>query len=271
MPFSLSRRNCPLSRSTAFAKLPRLFSAAFALSLALASHSVSAGFLEDFYDQAGAQTSVTRAGVYESQNLRLATGGSFVLKAPRKTFTPFTLDAPSLKSGCGGIDFFLGAFSVPSREEFVSFARSIGTAIPGLAFHLALQSMSPDLNEQITEFRDMIMELTGNFSDSCKAAQWAVDKTASAAGWMSTMQHRSVNALRASGEASDASDADRLTRTNGSKVLDNAPDRTDSGGEVVESSEMNLTWSLLKGGKLGSSLDQETLETMMTMLGTAIY
>lgn len=88
---------------------------------------------------------------------------------------------------------------------------------------------------------------------------------------MSTMQHRSVNALRASGEASDASDADRLTRTNGSKVLDNAPDRTDSGGEVVESSEMNLTWSLLKGGKLGSSLDQETLETMMTMLGTAIY
>lgn len=271
MPFSLSRRDCPLSRSTTLTKLPRHFPAAIALSLALASLSVSAGFLEDFYDQAGAQTSVTRAGVYESQNRRLATGASFVLKAPRKTFTPFTLDAPSLKSGCGGIDFFLGAFSVPSREEFVSFARSIGTAIPGLAFHLALQSMSPDLNEQITEFRDMIMELTGNFSDSCKAAQWAVDKTASAAGWMSTMQHRSVNALRASGEASDASDADRLTRTNGSKVLDNAPDRTDSGGEVVESSEMNLTWSLLKGGKLGSSLDQETLETMMTMLGTAIY
>ena len=131
--------------------------------------------------------------------------------------------------------------------------------------------MSPDLNEQITEFRDMIMRLTSSFSDSCKAAQYIVDQGASAVNWMSTMQHRSSNALRASGEASDASDADRLTRTNGGKVLDKVPERTDSGGEVVEASEMNLTWSLLKGGKLGGSLDQETLETMMTMLGTVIY
>lgn len=74
---------------------------------------------------------MTPAGIYESQSLSLATGGSFVMKTPRKDFTPFTLDAPHLKAGCGGIDLFLGAFSVPSREEFVSFLRSIGTGDAG--------------------------------------------------------------------------------------------------------------------------------------------
>lgn len=240
--------------------------ASCALSLA---QPAQAGFLEDFYANAGAQRSVTRAGVYESQGLHLATGGSFVLKTPRKNFTPFTLDAPHLKAGCGGIDLFLGAFSVPSREEFLSFLRSIGTAIPGLAFQLALQGLSPDLNEQVTAFRDMIMKLTENFSDSCKAAQTIVDGATSAAGWMNSAQHRANNNLRTSGAASDASDADRMTRTNGATVLNNVPERKDSEGVIVEAAEMNLTWTLLRGGRLGN-LDEETLETMMTLLGTTI-
>lgn len=242
-----------------------------ALALLMPFASVEAGFLEDFYESAGAQSAMTPAGIYESQSLSLAAGGSFVLKTPRKDFTPFTLDAPHLKAGCGGIDLFLGAFSVPSREEFVSFLRSIGTAMPGLAFQLALQGLSPDLNEQVTAFRDMIMELSGNFSDSCKAAEWIVNEGASAAGWLRTQQHLAQNNLRTTGAASDASEADRLTRTNGAKVLDSVPERKDSSGAVVEASELNLTWALLKGGKLGEKLDQETLETMMTLLGTSLY
>lgn len=264
----------PLARTRPSLLKRRAATRLLALTLALGSLAGSpaeAGFLEDFYDEAGGQHAQTAAGVYESQDLSLATGGSFVFKAPRKDFTPFTLDAPHLKAGCGGIDLFLGAFSVPSREEFVSFLRSIGTAIPGLAFQLALQGLSPDLNEQVTEFRDMIMELTGKFSDSCRAAQTIVDSAASAAGWMGQAQHRAANNLRATGGASDASDADRMTRTNGAKVLDSVPERTDASGAVVEAGEMNLTWALLKGGRLGASLEQETLETMMTLLGTTLY
>lgn len=253
--------------------LSRSISIVVILPIAFLLHApaAKAGFLEDFYNEAGAQTAMTPAGIYESQSLSLATGGSFVMKTPRKDFTPFTLDAPHLKAGCGGIDLFLGAFSVPSREEFVSFLRSIGTAMPGLAFQLALQGLSPDLNEQVTAFRDMIMELSGNFSDSCRAAEWIVNEGASAAGWLRTQQHLAQNNLRTTGAASDASDADRLTRTNGSKVLENVPERKDSSGAIVEASELNLTWALLKGGKLGEKLDQESLETMMTLLGTSLY
>ncbi|MDO5532806.1 MAG: conjugal transfer protein TraH [Sutterella sp.] len=242
------------------------------LVTSLMTASVShAGFLEDFYDAAGSQTSITRAGVYESQNLSLATGGSFVLKVPRKSFSPITIDAPYLKAGCGGIDIFLGAFSLPSKDEFLSFLRSVGTAIPGLAFQLALQHLSPDLNEQVTQFRDLIMEATEMFSDSCKAAEWIVNEGAGAVEWLAQSQLKASNNLRSTGEASDASEADSLTRTDGGKVMSSVPDRTDAEGNIVESSELNLTWSLLKGGKFAESVSQETLETMMTLLGTTLY
>ncbi len=247
-----------------------LLGALLASSLALAlSSPARAGFLEDYYDSVGAQGAVTPAGVYQSQGMGVATGGSFVVKVPRKDFTPVAIEAPHLKAGCGGIDVFLGAFALPSREEFVSFLRSIGSAMPGLAFQLALQYLSPDLNEQVTSFRDLIMKMTEKFSNSCVAAQTVVQGAAEL--YMQNRQERAKTNLVASGEVSDASEADRVTRTDGSKSLSSAPTRKDANGNVVEDTELNLTWSLLKGGKWGSSVDQETLETMMTLLGTVIY
>lgn len=92
----------------------------------------------------------------------------------------FSVTPPSLKAGCGGIDLFLGAFSIPSREEFVSFLRSVGTALPGLAFQLALQTMAPDLNEQVSRFADIIRSYTNRYSDSCTAAQALLESTGAA-------------------------------------------------------------------------------------------
>ena len=230
--------------------------------------NASAGFLEDYYDAAGAMSSVTPAGVRESQSVRLATGGSFVVKTPRKDFTPFMLEAPSLKAGCGGIDIFLGAVSIPSREEFVSFLRGIGTAMPGLAFQVALQALSPDLNEQVSAFRDLIRDYTEKFSDSCTAAQTIFDATG-ATDALTEAGYRARNALLSSGEASDAGEADQLVRTDGEKRIESVPERTDSGGNVVDAGEVNLTWSLLPGGTSG--LETDLRQLMMTLVGTRIY
>lgn len=79
------------------------------------------------------------------------------------------------------------------------------------------------------------------------------------------------NALRASGIVSDASEADAKTRTDGAAVLDYAPTRKDSGGNVVDAPELNLTWSLLSGGSFNASYSKELKELMMTLVGTVIY
>lgn len=164
-----------IKKNTAGVTRVRLIAAA--VSMLLAFESAYAGFVDDFLDEAQASVNVTQAGVIQAGGMNVASGGGFVYKSPRKEFSPFNVTPPSLRAGCGGIDIFLGAFSIPSREEFVSFLKSVGTALPGVAFQVALQYMSPDLNEIVGRYSDIIRGYTNRYSDSCTAAQSLLEDT----------------------------------------------------------------------------------------------
>lgn len=231
-----------------------------------------AGFVKDYFDATQAMSNVTEAGVREAGAVSTVTGGGFVYRTPRTDFVPFSVTPPSLKAGCGGIDLFLGAFSIPSREEFVSFLKSVGTALPGLAFQLALQTMAPDLNEQVGRYADLIRSYTNRYTDSCEAARALLDNTG-ATEHLTRVVEGAKNALRSDGSVADQSEADRRVRDNGEKAIAASPIRKDSGGNVVDAPEINLTWALLSGGKLGAAdFDSVSLrETMMTLLGTTVF
>ncbi len=238
----------------------------------LSVQTASAGFVKDYFDATQAMSNVTQAGVREAGAVTAVTGGGFVYRTPRTDFVPFSVTPPSLKAGCGGIDLFLGAFSIPSREEFVSFLKSVGTALPGLAFQLALQTMAPDLNEQVGRYADLIRSYTNRYTDSCEAARALLENTG-AAEHLTRVVEGAKNALRSDGTVADQSEADRRVRDNGEKAIAASPIRKDSGGNVVDAPEINLTWALLSGGKLGAAdFDSVSLrETMMTLLGTTIF
>lgn len=231
-----------------------------------------AGFVKDYFDATQAMSNVTEAGVREAGAVSTVTGGGFVYRTPRTDFVPFSVTPPSLKAGCGGIDLFLGAFSIPSREEFVSFLKSVGTALPGLAFQLALQTMAPDLNEQVGRYADLIRSYTNRYTDSCEAARALLDNTG-ATEHLTRVVEGAKNALRSDGSVADQSEADRRVRDNGEKAIAASPIRKDSGGNIVDAPEINLTWALLSGGKLGAAdFDSVSLrETMMTLLGTTVF
>ncbi len=229
-----------------------------------------AGFMEDFYAASNTQGNVTAAGLYESANLKVASAGGFVYRSPRVDFTPFYFTPPKLSAGCGGIDLFMGAFSIPSKEEFVNYLKAIGSALPGLAFQLALQTLSPDLSEQVTSFRDLIREYSARFQDSCTAAQTLLDLSG-AKGYMEKLKYSASNSLRDRGIVSDAYEADSKTRAHGSTVFDYSPTQRDAGGNVVEAPEMNLTWALLGGGTVTANYPKVMKELMMTLVGTTIY
>lgn len=238
----------------------------------LCVQTAGAGFVKDYFDATQAMSNVTEAGVREAGAVSTVTGGGFVYRTPRTDFVPFSVTPPSLKAGCGGIDLFLGAFSIPSREEFVSFLKSVGTALPGLAFQLALQTMAPDLNEQVGRYADLIRSYTNRYTDSCEAARALLDNTG-ATEHLTRVVEGAKNALRSDGSVADQSEADRRVRDNGEKAIAASPIRKDSGGNVVDAPEINLTWALLSGGKLGATdFDSVSLrETMMTLLGTTVF
>ena len=238
----------------------------------LCVQTAGAGFVKDYFDATQAMSNVTEAGVREAGAVSTVTGGGFVYRTPRTDFVPFSVTPPSLKAGCGGIDLFLGAFSIPSREEFVSFLKSVGTALPGLAFQLALQTMAPDLNEQVGRYADLIRSYTNRYTDSCEAARALLDNTGATEHLIRVVEG-AKNALRSDGSVADQSEADRRVRDNGEKAIAASPIRKDSGGNVVDAPEINLTWALLSGGKLGAAdFDSVSLrETMMTLLGTTVF
>ena len=107
-----------------------------------------AGFVEEFYEETTKMTNCEPSRHHAGRGSQRRHRRGLRVPPPRKSFVPFSVTPPSLKAGCGGIDVFLGAFAIPSREEFVSFLKSVGTALPGLAFQLALQTMAPDLTSR---------------------------------------------------------------------------------------------------------------------------
>lgn len=263
-------RNLPWPLAFSRRAVQRAVRLAIVLTLAALTPPSHAGFVQDFYDNAAAQTNLTPAGIYRSAEMGVITGGHFVAKVPRQDFQPYSIDAPHLKAGCGGIDFYLGAFSIPSQDEFVSFLRSIGTALPGVAFQIALNAMAPELNETLSQYRDMLMEFSNSMGDSCQAAEKLMNYTGASA-WLQNSGQAARNYLRSSGRAEDAADAQRMTRTNGAMTLNSVPERRTNGGTLAQASELNLTWSLLKSGKATRHATQSHLEMLMTLVGSTIY
>lgn len=257
--------------------------------LAVAAGLVMLGFvapssranMQEFLDSVGAQYNVTPAGVYQGATMNVATGGGFVYRAPNKSFTPFTITPPSLKAGCGGIDFFTGSIGIPSKAEFVNFIRSIGTAMPGLAFQLALQSLSPDFEKQLTSFRNYMRQITDNTISSCETANLLLKgspigegiKAAgqSAGNWMrDTLQSTDAASARNDSKA----DWSKAYKWFGSQPTEQregvAADGTTS-GVARQGPQVNVLWSILNSAKTPSAYSTQDKELIMSLFNFVIY
>jgi len=253
-------------------KIPyvRLACLGVSVTLSAISTAASAGFLDDFYDNSNYQGNLTKPGVIQSNTLNTITGGGFVYKTPRAQFNPFYFTPPSLKAGCGGIDIFAGAISIPSQAEFLAFLRNIGASLPGLAFELALQSLSPELAQQVAEYKNMLMKLAQNSTDACQAASDLL-KFTGADQKIKEVVHDAENYGRSTGLFGDQAEAKKQVATNGKKAIDTVPVKYNADGEVVDAPEVNIVWSMLNNTKMAVSTPKELKELMMSAVGTWLY
>jgi len=52
---------------------------------------------------------------------------------------------PGYRSGCGGIDLFMGGFSFINSDQLIALMKNIMNNAKGYAFTLALESATPQL------------------------------------------------------------------------------------------------------------------------------
>ena len=129
------------------------------------------GDLNGFFNNLGYSGNVTQAQAWQGQAAGYFSGGSVYLRNPVKNVQLISMQLPSLNAGCGGIDAYLGSFSMISGEEIQRFVKQIMSNAAGYAFDLALQTMVPELKQAKDFLQKLASDVNSMNMSSCQAAQ----------------------------------------------------------------------------------------------------
>lgn len=143
-------------------------------SLALSAHSARADIasdLADFWTKSGGGVNASRPMTYDGQRAGYATLGSVQVRTRSRSSELYNIQLPSVRAGCGGIDIFGGSFSFISAEELIALMEAIMQNAAGFAFELALESMSPAVQETVAKLRDLVQQVNAMNVNSCEAGQ----------------------------------------------------------------------------------------------------
>jgi len=148
----------------------RKLSVAIVSLLALSASTGNASWVDDWMSEA--QTNTTSPGYYAGQQRGYVTGGSLSLRLPRSGTTyPFSLQAPSMKTGCGGIDLNLGAFSYLNLDVLVDKMQKILAAAPAAAFDMALNTLCTPCAQTMKALDSLANQINSLQVNDCQASK----------------------------------------------------------------------------------------------------
>jgi len=218
--------------------------------------------LSDMFDRWGFEATATGGGAYEGQTRGYWVGGSLNARAKRKPIDLLSINPPSLKAGCGGIDYFTGAFSFLNAEQLVNALKAIGQNAIGYAFQLALEVLCPKCHNIITKLQHWANQVNHMNRDSCWAAKLAVNSLYGAITGQVFEQCKSAQAEH--GGAVDRVMA-RLDCIANFKVGENS---VPADKKEQERYTGNVIWQALK--KKLAGVDDSYRELAMNIVGTII-
>ncbi len=249
----------------------RTLAAALVAVLVVSPITLRAGDLNtevnNMFNSLGSIGNYTAPGAFRGQTFNTYTGGSLFMRAPNKVYQLAAIQFPSAKAGCGGIDVFGGSFSHISAAEFKNMLRNITAALPGIAFQLALESVSPLLGGLTKWAKGLETWINNARINSCETAKAIVSTAAEAAGYSS--QEACSDLAIEMGLESDRDAARRRCATDRTSILASA--RTSGDANVRNKAPFvgNLTWRALQ--RTGTYLDDQERELIMSIVGTVIF
>jgi conjugative transfer pilus assembly protein TraH len=261
-----------MKRSDVVPSLPRRVVAALCCSaLAIGPASLRAGDLNaevnNLFNSLGAIGNYTAPGAFRGQTFNTYTGGGLFMRAPNKVYQLAAIQFPSARAGCGGIDVFGGSFSHISAAEFKNMLRNITAALPGIAFQLALESVSPLLGGLTKWAKGLETWINNARINSCETAKAIVSTAAEAAGYSS--QEACSDLAIEMGLETDRDAARRRCATDRPGILRLARSSGDANIRNKAPFVGNLTWKALQ--RTGTYLDDQERELIMSIVGTVIF
>ena len=213
-------------------------------------------------------TNVTSPGVHEGQRRGVITGGRITTKFPIVNQDIMSFSPPSWKAGCGGVDMFMGSFSMINSDQIVELFRAVAANASGYAFKLALSNVFPDAETLIADLQDKIQKMNQYLGNSCQLAQGLVDGGLDS---INTMMDNKMQTAATQGGTQEAS-FDAYTRKDG---LDLYSDIQTNNPSQFQDIVGNVLWKELEKHQVGDWFsfgndDQEMKEAIMSLTGSVI-
>ncbi|MBA4118831.1 MAG: hypothetical protein C0514_08075 [Candidatus Puniceispirillum sp.] len=223
--------------------------------------------LGSFFDKMGGAVNATDEGAYTDQTAGYYTGGGIYVRNGARNIQPMTLQMPSFRAGCGGIDLHLGGMSFVSGQELVSALRAIGSNAASYAFMLGLQTMSPQIYNVVSELNALAQKINQMNINSCEVAATAIGGVWPQSDMAS--KHLCTTMAGNLGAVSDWAKARQNCGADGKRdeTLNRAKEDPKYKDMLV--GEYNLAWrAIQKNGFLAQ--DTELAEFFMTLSGSLI-
>lgn len=243
-----------------------LIATAMAITCMPAAASIQSD-LNSFFDSMGLNSNITPPGAYEGQTAGYYTGGNMFARAPVRNYNLMTVQMPSARAGCGGIDLFAGGFSFINSDQLVAMMKNIGSNAVGLAFQVALSTISPKLSGLLQDMQNMANEINSASINSCETAATMLGSVLPQSDASNSALCKSMGT--AMGSFSDYASARQGCGTGGQRTstLTAARNNNEFKDVLVDG---NITWRALKKLSLTSS-DTELAQMTMSMVGAIVY
>lgn len=102
-------------------------------------------------------------------------GGAGMARADVIDINPVHVALPTIKAGCGGIDYTMGSINIASGEEMKNSLKAIIDNSIGYAFQLVLETVAPSVAETVVKIQGFANELNSININSCEIAQSLVN------------------------------------------------------------------------------------------------
>ncbi|WP_447874189.1 conjugal transfer protein TraH [Serratia fonticola] len=220
-----------------------------------------------FNDMGGGGSNVTVPAAWKGQAAGYLTGGNLFMRTPVRNIQLISVTLPDIKSGCGGIDAYLGAFSFINSDQIKIMGKQILANGVGYAFDLGLETMCPQCKSVKDYLQKLATDVNSMNISTCQASQAIVGGL-----WPKT-QEASRKVCQDIGAAHDVF-SDWAASRQGCGV--GGENNTVFNKATEEEKKRiprnrNLTWSTFEKINQFLSNDRELKELIMSMVGTVIY
>ncbi len=223
--------------------------------------------LNSFFNQLGFDNNVTTPRAFTGQEAGYYTGGSLFARAPVRNVQIAQIDVPSYRSGCGGIDLFMGGFSFINGDQIIQLLKNVMNNAQGYAFTLALEAATPQLANVMKFLQKAASEINAMNINSCETAAGLVGSV-----WPKTQeaQRRVCSDIALTQMHNVFSDyaAAKQGCGNEGKLTEVLNKGTDAYKNVVFK-EGNLAWKAIQQNEFLKA-DQTLAELFMSLSGTII-